>query len=261
MKTSLGDSTYTQYIGKSVKWFATDSEEAYVNNLKIRRHKLEEYGFIDAEITYTFNQYGFRSEEFVDDADSIVFLGASDTVGVGLALEDTWTYQVASALNLRHYNLSIGGLAGDGAFRLAYHWLEKLKPKVVVLMSPKNVRLEAIDDRTEQRWYWQLSPFLKKSSSNGNNNSYRRKETVDDLDRFYKIWTSSEDNFILNQAKNEMATERLTENINAKFVKCDSNRDWWTSPITGTPLDMARDLEHAGKKSNLAITDLVLSKI
>ena len=77
-----------------------DTEERYLENLKLKRPEMESNGWINQEITYKFNSFAFRCNEFTSDP-SILFLGCSHTVGVGLPIEHTWPTIVANNLNLK----------------------------------------------------------------------------------------------------------------------------------------------------------------
>ena len=83
---------------RTVKWLPWDTEERYIENLKLNPQALENNGWINKEFTYQFNSFAFRCEEFTNDP-SILFLGCSHTVGVGLPIEHTWPTVVANKLN------------------------------------------------------------------------------------------------------------------------------------------------------------------
>ena len=125
---------FYKHRNTSVNWLNTDSREEFLKNLKNDHAKLVKNGWIKNPISYTFNSEGFRSEEFTQD-DSILFLGCSVTMGIGLPLVDIFPTKVSTALNLKCQNLGLAGTSSDTAFRLALHYLEKLRPKVVVLST------------------------------------------------------------------------------------------------------------------------------
>lgn len=252
--TNLGISFHTHYAGQTLEWFGTDNPETYEYNLKNRYDEMVEYDCIDRKFTYEFNDLGFRSETF-SEGDCIVFLGASDTLCTGVSLEDSWPYQVASSLNLKRYNLGLGGGSGSSAFRMAQYWLPKLNPKVVVLMSPMNTRFELADDSTGERAYYQLGPSMYEKSS-AYWDYFKSKHLKSDLMHFYKLWIAAEDNLLLLQQKNNMAVAYLASTINAKFALADSITD-----CKDIAVDLGRDLLHAGPKTNKLMTDIVLSRI
>ena len=102
------------------------------------------------EIKYEFNSYGFRSEEFVEDTNSIVFLGCSHTMGVGLPSNKVWCHLVAESLGMRYFNLGVGAGSLDSAFRVFSEWLPIIKPKYVFLQKPQP-RREIFSDGTSYR--------------------------------------------------------------------------------------------------------------
>ena len=68
--------------GGVFKWWSTDSQENYLNNILVHPQVMEHWKAFD--ITYSINSYGFRSPNFELDTDCIVSLGCSHTFGVGL---------------------------------------------------------------------------------------------------------------------------------------------------------------------------------
>ena len=251
----LGKSFHIQFASQTLNWFGSDSAKNYEINLKNDRERMERYNWIDQPITYDFNEHGFRSESFISDQDSIVFLGASDTLGTGLPLEDTWHYKVATELKLRRYNLGLGGASGNTAFRMASYWLSRLNPKIVVLMSPLNPRFELAEDIDGERFYYQLGPGMwsKDSLYWG---YFKDKNLKSKFKNFYQLWTASEDNLLLQQKKNELAISKLSDDIGSKFVLADGDTDW-----VGANVDYARDLMHFGREGNKIVAERILSRI
>ena len=250
----FGHSLHSEFAGQTLDWFGNDSFEKHCYYKKTRLSELEQFGLVDQEFTYTFNTHGFRSEEF-NTEDSIVFLGASDTLGTGMPLEDTWTYLVAKELGLRRYNLGQGGGSGCTSFRLASYWLEHLNPKVVVYMSPLNPRCELAKDDSGETIYHQLSPAISAGLSPFWK-KFQDEELKKDLIQYYNQWISSDDNLILLQHKNNLAIDKLSGNMNAKFILADSDKDWGIATC-----DLARDLMHGGVETNKNIAKMVLERI
>jgi hypothetical protein len=86
-----------------LQWLPSDTEELFIKNKEKRLEELKTGGWLNTEIEYSFNNYGFRSEEF-DTTPSILYLGCSFTVGIGLRIEHTWPYLVSTAMNLKCFN-------------------------------------------------------------------------------------------------------------------------------------------------------------
>ena len=101
-------------------------------------------------------------------------------MGIGLPLDDIFPTKVSSLLNLKCLNLGIAGSSSDTAFRLALHYLEKLRPKIVVLsiLYPARIEILGIDSARNLAPGWGSQPDL------------------------YKEWLSTEENIYLNKMKN-----------------------------------------------------------
>jgi len=139
---NLSISPYYRHANQTLSWLGFDQELYYKNNLKINYDQLQENGWIDYEpFTYSFNSLGFRGPEFTDEP-CLVTLGCSLTFGIGLPYDSTWAVLLAKKLDLKLVNLGVGGTSNDVAFRLAYSWLPRLNPKIVVLNATFSDRFE-----------------------------------------------------------------------------------------------------------------------
>lgn len=234
---SINDPKYHrfyQYRNQEVKWLCIDSEQRYQENLKNNYEKLKKYGWLDKEISYKLNSEGFRSDDFSND-DSIVFFGPSITMGIGLSIEDIYPTLVANELKLKCFNLAIAGTSNDTSFRLAYTWLERIKPKIVVFHSEWKERLELLDYDFSHN----LSPAEVKS-------------------QFFKVWLEVDENSYLNKLKNSLAIQCLCQQHNIKFIELDRKS------TIDTYIDYeseARDLLHPGPKAHRAYSDIILKLI
>lgn len=110
-------------------------------NYHFRRDNPENYnpesGYSDSCITYQWNRHGFRSEEFVNDGrDSILVIGCSFTVCLGVPLEHAWPTLLGNTLSKKVYNLGLAASSGDYAVRALYKTINALKPKAVFILWP-----------------------------------------------------------------------------------------------------------------------------
>ena len=244
MTDTYGQSIYAYegYASKTVKWVPADTEDRFKDHMSRpdKRKILFDNLWNSRTINYTFNKDGFRSEEFIDSInDSIVFLGCSLTMGIGMALEDSWTYKVARSFKLRRYNLGIGGGSADTCFRLAHHWVPILKPKYVVMLIPPPGRFEVL-------------------KSNGIS-QYSVQSTELHIVNFIQEWISSSANTKLNYTKNILAISAICKDLNIPFfVKdirdtgnefVDPNNEW------------ARDLMHPGIQWNESVSASFIGEI
>jgi hypothetical protein len=230
---------YPNYINSVRDWLPMDTEKLFNENYqdKDKRLLLEKYNWNKNSIKYKFNNYGFRCEDF-KDVDNVVFLGCSHTIGIGIPLESNWTTLVSNVINLVPYNLGIGGGSWDTCFRLAFYWLEKLKPKIVIVMGPELLRMEWKLDRT----------FLTESEKkleivdwhNYGRWSLNHESTA--ISHFSKLITY-EENLQLLKEKNKLAIENLAAKIKTKLLFVNKFYALSNGKIVG---DLARDLAHAG---------------
>jgi hypothetical protein len=117
-----------------------DSEKEFLKNLS---KKPDDWYYRNKPITYKRNSLGHRCAEPEDIKleNYILFTGCSHTEGVGLALEDTYSYLVSKELGYDYYNLGIGGTGTDTMMRNLLLWLAtKEKPKYIVLQWPSPYR-------------------------------------------------------------------------------------------------------------------------
>lgn len=170
---------------KTLNWLdSSDSKERWQSNMKKpnKRRILEELGFTkEYDIEYTFNEYGFRSDSFNKPC-KLLSAGCSHTLGVGLAVEDTWSYKLAKHFNCNHHNVAISGSDLSQMCQRIYVWLPVLQPEILVVKSPPpfrfnwynhNVEINSSGDdkklsmdilnlvTQEENWHWQQLVHLK----------------------------------------------------------------------------------------------------
>lgn len=223
--------SYLEYCNKEIDWLPSDTEELYAENLKTKYGSLEVNGWINyPKFTYKFNSHGFRSDEFSNEP-SVLFLGCSHTTGIGIPEEHTWARIVARKLNLKCFNLGIGAASNDTAFRLGYHYIPLIKPKLVIFLStdPTRTELHTLKGNIEHHGPW---------TENGG--------------YFLDNWLTNPANSEANSLKNSLAIEQVCNKNKIKFVQ---------SMIYDVmhQHDLARDLMHYGKKSHQACADDILS--
>ena len=218
---------------QELNWHGTDTEELYQKNLVKHPEKIASWS--NRPITYKFNSYGFRADEFDSDHPGVVFLGCSHTLGIGLPVESTWAHIVSTSLKLRNLNLAVGGASNDTAFRLAYYWINQLQPDLVVFLSTERTRLElhAGNDQIKNLSVWPHDFPMAND--------------------FMKYWHGNDINSNMNYLKNTLAVKQLCSENGIKYIQEEVS--------TITMLDKARDLQHYGVNTNQCIADMFLTKI
>ena len=226
------------------EWLPTDSPERFARLVEDPAHReyFAQHGWLEpGAITYNINSNGFRCDEFNTATDSIVALGCSYTVGIGLPLKDIWPTLVGNALGLTVYNLAWGGNSADTCFRLAEYWVPRLNPKLVVMLTPPPARLELIALGTSNP----VEVFLP---SEENGHSY-------DIGDYVKQWFVNDENSRLNNLKNKLAVRQLCGDLDIACLTYDAF-DYMSQ--NREVLGYARDHMHAGVPGHRRLADKIL---
>lgn len=230
---------------KVLQWYPLDTEERYK---KSRKKRSICYGPKDIE--YKFNNKGFRCDDFDDWTKHpyrILFAGCSMTEGIGLPLEDTWAKimheKICHEFNIKmpFWNIAVGGSGLDEMSRFLYHYIETLRPQIIISNLPQLSRREFWDDR---------SPFFWPSTNEEKDNTVRL------------VW---DDKYIRYQTEKNLAIMSLLlekydsclyfvtndYTCNVDYIKTDIPKiiqlDMFQIEIEW---DLARDGIHAGPKVN-----------
>jgi hypothetical protein len=213
-------------------WCQKDSEARYQLNRAERADDLWKHGWWNYEpFDYHFNSAGFRSDEF-DHRPGTLYLGCSFTQGIGLPYHDTWARMVSDALGTACWNLGQGGGSMDTCFRLAEHWIPRLKPTRVMLMSTIPARLELIDADGVPRMY-----------------------SANDASLGAREWLSHSENGRLNHLKNRWAIQQICDQEHIPF------HEWSMGCLSQIKSLLARDLTHPGKTAHKMFAERVLREI
>jgi hypothetical protein len=225
------NSYYKSHANKKLNWLPMDTYELYQQNLVNRYDELKRNDWINNPFTYDFNSLGFRCNEFTSDT-SIMFLGCSHTIGIGLPQEVIWPELVSTQLNVNCINLGIGGSSCDTAFRLCHGYINKIKPKVVIFMIPPGTRSEVVTNNS----------IANKLVSSENHREYVQRWAIDDNNNYF------------NREKNILGIRMLCQEHNAKFISAE------TSELSCSE-SLARDLAHPGKESHRLFAEKILNQI
>ena len=239
---------------QDILWVLPDSKEQFLKNKEDKKQakKLRKAGWTATNVKYKYNTHGFRGDELEYSSDkSILFLGCSHTFGTGINHEDTMAYLVSKSLGYKCYNLSLIGGSINLLFSYAYHWIPKLKPDIVVLMQPHELRIG---------WYDGLKcPDAKAESDIGswiNLSPNNVKTLFQNALEFYMSWSSRTINTTLNMESNTLAIKQLCYENNAKCYTFSSEELFKSNKV-----DDARDLLHAGKQTNINAANFILDAI
>jgi len=234
-----------EFANLELDWFSTDSEDLYQHNLDKSLKYMHFHNQVNNRFTYKFNSHGFRADEFEPYMPNIVSLGCSHTVGVGNPYEATWTYRVSTALNLKNFNLAVAGSASDTAFRMAYNWIDKLKPNIVIFLSPDPTRFELNTN---------AFPYTNET----HHINVKDYELFDHTKVFMKHWYSNDTNSNMNYLKNMLAIKQLCNERGIKYLHEEVVNIYKQKIFDG---DHSRDLMHFGETTHRRIADMFLSRL
>ncbi len=122
----------------TIPWCGTDKLENYKSNTQFGPNL-----YTQNELEYKFNSDGFRCDEFTLPSDlNIVFLGCSCTEGIGLPIEQTWSYILLEKIkhktkkNIPYWSLAVGGSGFDAQSENLYWLSQKTKIDFVFSFMP-----------------------------------------------------------------------------------------------------------------------------
>ncbi len=170
MKDSLGSSR----LPVDCKGFPTDTIRHWNSQVHkpVAVKRLKENGWMDEdgkmfEIDYFINKQGFRHDgtaiDYLEEKGGVIYLGDSHTMGVGVPLEDSWTYLAHHSCpkteNLRYLNMGCPGYGVDSYYRLLKRYIGEIKPDLVVVSYPwQNTRTEMFNVRKN---VWEIQTVTK----------------------------------------------------------------------------------------------------
>jgi hypothetical protein len=97
------------------RFSGTDSPSLFEQNLKIQP---EDWHYRTKHIEYKINSSGYRTEEWsnIDWKESVVMLGCSNVLGIGLADDETISHQLSFLIDRPVINLGAPGVSFDFSF-------------------------------------------------------------------------------------------------------------------------------------------------
>jgi hypothetical protein len=233
-----------------VNWHSGDTEKNWADGCK--RFGPSWYYYDKPTIEYAYNSLGYRSPE-VDSIskDFFISFGCSHTLGVGLHLEDTYSYLLAQELKYEYLNFGMGGGAQNIVWANSTAWLtnQQLKPKFVILQWPEIERLTIHTDTRINLFLpsWHGAPDTKKSERNMylymlDNEEYLREQALmyfKNTNLLWKLAGVPTINFTLASGAGDLFN-----------IKCF--RGW-----TIDESKAARDLMHPGPEFNKQIVEYI----
>ena len=239
------------YTDPEFSLIGADSKNHFEEHLKTQPADWE---YRTKPVTYKRNKLGHRCKELEDlDDKFILFTGCSLTEGVGVALEDTFTFKLAQQLGMDYYNI---GLAGSGADLLSENlsmWFANIKkiPQLVVIQWPA-------PNRHYQKFENGLTPVgAWIAVRNGIVSDEVKKATKYDFvnDQVIQNFVSASNAGYFEHFSSVLRTTTLN------FLDCLGIKYIEFTDEQFPKLDVGRDLIHPGVNSNTELAKQLRSKI
>jgi hypothetical protein len=239
---------------KFVRWLSSDSEENY--------YKEGNRSFSVESVGYEFNSLGYRGPEFDALAGDrpVMFVGDSNTFGIGTPWDDLWTSCVTRYLQdkwgapVRQVNLGWAGTGSDYVAMVVHQSVEALRPRAIFVLWSWFTRVSWFP--TPRRWQPFLPHFCPGEFAK-EHAAYLRLAT--DAQAFF--------NFVRNF---HFVSERLLRlGIPYYWGTLEATSPemlQWYLPLDGyvgrwTELDRARDGKHGGVQSHAQFASRVVAAI
>jgi len=232
----------TSAAGQTFDWMPTDTKENFQTLIQDPKHLeyFKQKGWDDpSAIQYRINRQGFRCEELDPAKPSLLALGCSYTVGIGLPEDDIWPTLVANDLDLACYNLAWGGTSADTCFMLARFWIPELRPKLVVMAAPPIHRFDLFLTKPNMK----CQTYMPGTQQNN------------DSDFFVKTWFSDDQNAIVNNEKNKLAVQAICYNLGIPCLTYNAHEYFARSR---EEVEYARDYMHAGPRGHKMFAERIL---
>lgn len=225
----------------------------------------------DTGFEYYFNSYGYRCDEFSESAElPLLFLGCSNTLGLGLPIENVWAHILCNKIRektgkkIPYWNLSKNGSSIDLQFLLLEKYIDQLKPKFIFfLLPPIYRRMFYFNNYFFVRRFAEQENFLDCPDSVSNLTAYHINESAALFEThkylllinglcathnarlFYQCFydlTNDELIFLSDRSKNYTHMTKL-------------------ETLFPRPIDLARDRMHHGPKSHQIFADSLWEEV
>ena len=250
-----GRSTHLRSKNKTLKWCSSDDKKTFEVNKRVTesRKLLEINGWLDKsnEITYEFNEHGFRSVSFETKC-KVLFNGCSQTMGIGLPLQMTWAGKVAEELDVPYHSVACAGADWQHVCQRTLYWIPKLKPDFLILKEPPVPRFNWWDMET-------VTSTAQFTSDELMDCKIRQSRPLIDI--------VSDNNSIWYQYSMQMLIEKCCEDNNVQLLILPNDRmpDDRIAKLTGKSTnrdnDYARDLCHKGPIEHEMVFKKVIENI
>ena len=263
-----------QHRNTTIDWCPSDTEDRFNKMLKdpIKGPQVEHWK--DVEIKYSFNNNGFRKqdngqmEDYHSEEGGVLYLGCSITFGIGVNLEQTWSWILHQRKwpEKRYMNFGNPGCGIETYYRMLKAYIGIVKPELVVVTYPwSSSRAEMFDPKIGD---WNdLFMSVPKGYLLMMIRNQNKDMTMEEMDWFTRMSLFSKEPSILRYMKHKEAISWMCHEQGAQLVWQTHNE--MATAITKTRVkvnsahfcDFARDGMHQGPASHDALSYEMEDKI
>lgn len=230
---------------KIVEWHSTDQESLFEKNLKIVSN---EWVYRSKKIYYKFNSQGYRCPEWtdIDWKNSILLIGCSYTLGVGLAEEDTLAAVLSAIVNRPVINLGVGSSSNHLMLHNSFSLVDSdiIPNQVIALFSDVSRATHFKEDGSIKHYGNWIYPTHKHHQQDA---KLTMPQFTEQELTFYKQWIQNENSDVYgNMAARSI--ENLWKSAGVPFMGVSAYHGQLSNRYHKLPaiIDKARDLMHPG---------------
>jgi len=189
------------------RFYTWSCHKKFKNTTVDKLYKTEKIVNPDIEVTYSFNDHGYRTHSFNSRKDECyVALGSSDTIGLGQSEHNRWSNIIEEHTGVKTYNLGQGKGSADTITRTAIGWLKELNPSKVFVLWPPNNRYELGLEHNHK--IVTLTP-------------HEYEDMPDNLKNIYELYLGTNFNSLINRQRNEYTITGLCSDLDIELYSCD----------------------------------------
>lgn len=206
--------------------YYTDGEYNYLDRLPV---EVIDKNKEDCVVQYKYNKDWFRSDTFKKDHDGlhVLFAGCSNTEGVGLNIEDTWSNLVYQELSKDYklsgyFNIGKGGYGWEKIMSAFSNYVEKFSaPDILIVNHPNLLRNYYWIPSIEKWVYVQKLPYHKDYDINNSPSNKTEEDALYEEIGFNRIAT-------IQQARDILPNWASAWNIFLKYCESIGTKVVWT---------------------------------
>ena len=127
---------------ETVLWYPSDTESRWLEG---KKKFGKDWVYYDSDITYTVNELHYRGPllSSINNDNFFISYGCSNTFGIGIHLEDTYSDIVSKYLKMKYLNFGVGGGSQNLIWMNSTLAIKNLKhvPKFIIIQWPTTERL------------------------------------------------------------------------------------------------------------------------